>query len=142
MAAHARGLLDGDARAILRAAGILAGGSRPLPLASALEDAGRLLLASDRDAGVGHLTRAESLYTRTGAGNEAARVRRRLDAAGHRPRANRRGTAQGREALTPAEQRVASLVAEGATNRQAAERLFLSPATVGTHVMHVSANSA
>ncbi|WP_141585775.1 helix-turn-helix transcriptional regulator [Actinomadura sp. WMMA1423] len=44
--------------------------------------------------------------------------------------------AEGWSALTPAERRVAVLVAEGATNRQVAERLFLSPATVGTHVMH------
>ncbi|MFB4307410.1 AAA family ATPase [Actinomadura sp. GTD37] len=42
-----------------------------------------------------------------------------------------------RNALTPAERRVASLVAGGATNRQVAEELFLSPATVGTHVMHI-----
>ncbi|WP_149264587.1 LuxR family transcriptional regulator [Actinomadura sp. K4S16] len=51
-------------------------------------------------------------------------------------RAVEAGRVQGWDALTPAERRVAALVATGATNRQAAERLFLSPATVGTHVMH------
>ncbi|MFI0353256.1 helix-turn-helix transcriptional regulator [Actinomadura sp. 9N407] len=136
VAAHARGLLDEDVEAVQRAVGILDGLPCLLPLSSALEDAGRLLLKSDRGAAIEYLNQAESIYARMGAGNETARVRRRLDAAGHRQRAKRRRTAQGWDALTPAEQRVASLVAEGATNRQAADKLFLSPATVGTHVMH------
>ncbi|ROO85370.1 regulatory LuxR family protein [Actinocorallia herbida] len=137
IAAHTRGLLDGEADAVLRAVGILDGLPCPLPLAAAAEDAGRLLLESDQAAAVQHLTRAESGYTRTGAEHAAAEVRRRLSAAGHRRRRTRRRAERGWGALTPAERRVAALVAEGATNRQAAERLFLSPATVGTHVMHI-----
>jgi DNA-binding CsgD family transcriptional regulator len=139
VAAHARGLLDDDPEPIQHAIRLLDGIARPLSLASALEDAGRKLLESDRDAAIAHLTRAEDGYSRTGAESGAARVRRRLRAAGHRgrTRARRRGAARGWPALTPAELRVASRVAEGATNRQVAEKLFLSPATVGTHVMHV-----
>jgi DNA-binding CsgD family transcriptional regulator len=137
VAAHARGLLNEEVEPVRQAVVILQGMPCPLSLSSALEDAGRLLLEFDRDAAVRHLTQAESIYARTGAENEAARVRRRLGAAGHRRRARQRRAAQGWHALTAAEQRVASLVAEGATNRQAAEKLFLSPATVGTHVMHV-----
>jgi DNA-binding CsgD family transcriptional regulator len=137
VAAHARGLLNEDVESVRRAVEILHRIPCPLPLASALEDAGRLLLEPDRDAARGHLAQAEGIHSRMGAENEAARVRSRLRAAGHRGRAKRRGTARGWHALTPAEQRVASLVAEGATNRQAAEKLFLSPATVGTHVMHI-----
>lgn len=135
IAAHARGLLNEDAEAVRRAIEILDQTSGPLSLASALEDAGRMLLESDRDAAIRHLTQAESIYARTGAENEVARVRRRLGPAGRRTK--RRPPAQGWDALTPAEHRVASLVAGGATNRQAAEQLFLSPATVGTHVMNV-----
>lgn len=138
VAAHARGLLDDDAAPVLRAVGILRGCPYPLALASALEDAGRLLLNADRDAAVAHLTEAGDGYARTGAESEAARVRRRLGDAGRpqrRPKPRR--AARGWHALTPAERRVAALVAEGATNREAAARLFLSPATVGTHVMHV-----
>jgi DNA-binding CsgD family transcriptional regulator len=91
-------------------------------------------MESDRGAAAEHLAEAETVYAGAGAGHEAARVRR-LRPAGRR-RTKRRRAAQGWDALTPAEQRVASLVAEGASNRQAAERLFLSPATVGTHLMH------
>ncbi|QKW33931.1 AAA family ATPase [Actinomadura sp. NAK00032] len=139
VAAHARGLLDDDAAPLRRAIGILRGCPYPLALASALEDAGRLLLDADRDAAVAHLTEAEDGYARTGAASEAARIRRRLGAAGQRQRRRPkpRREARGWHALTPAERRVTALVAEGATNREAAARLFLSPATVGTHVMHV-----
>ncbi|WP_344242191.1 response regulator transcription factor, partial [Actinocorallia libanotica] len=137
VAAHVRGLLDRDADAVLRAAALLEALPYPLAHAAALEDAGNLLLASDRAAAVRRLTLAEAGYARTGAEAEADRVRRALAAAGHRQRKKRRRAERGWAALTPAERRVLSLVAEGATNRQAAERLFLSPATVGTHVMHI-----
>jgi DNA-binding CsgD family transcriptional regulator len=39
--------------------------------------------------------------------------------------------------LTSAELAVARLVAEGMTNREVAERLFLSPHTVNSHLRHV-----
>jgi DNA-binding CsgD family transcriptional regulator len=44
--------------------------------------------------------------------------------------------APGRTKLTRSELAVAELVARGATNRQAAEQLFLSPHTVSTHLRH------
>ena len=40
-------------------------------------------------------------------------------------------------ALTPAEERVAALVAEGKTNREVAAALFLSDRTVEGHLSHV-----
>jgi DNA-binding CsgD family transcriptional regulator len=43
------------------------------------------------------------------------------------------------EGLTPAEQRVAALVAEGRTNREVAAALFLGERTVETHLSHVYA---
>ena len=43
----------------------------------------------------------------------------------------------GWESLTEAELRVVGLAAEGLTNRQAAERLFVSRRTVATHLEHV-----
>ena len=43
------------------------------------------------------------------------------------------------EGLTPAERRVAALVAEGKTNREVAAALFLAERTVETHLSHVDA---
>jgi DNA-binding CsgD family transcriptional regulator/tetratricopeptide (TPR) repeat protein len=57
-----------------------------------------------------------------------------LKAAGARPR---RLTAVGPEALTPSEQRVAELAGSGRTNREIAQRLFISTKTVEVHLTHV-----
>jgi DNA-binding CsgD family transcriptional regulator len=73
-----------------------------------------------------------------GATWDAGRVRQRLRALGVRRRfvsADR--PASGWEALTDSELQVVRLVAGGLTNRDAAERLFVSPHTVGTHLRHV-----
>jgi DNA-binding CsgD family transcriptional regulator len=43
------------------------------------------------------------------------------------------------EGLTGAERRVASLVAEGRTNREVAAALFLTERTVASHLTHVYA---
>ena len=53
-----------------------------------------------------------------------------------------RGTIGGREreeGLTAAERRVAVLVAEGRTNREVAEALFLGERTVASHLTHIYA---
>jgi DNA-binding NarL/FixJ family response regulator len=42
-------------------------------------------------------------------------------------------------ALTEREHKVLALVASGATNREAARRLFISEATVKTHLLHAYA---
>jgi DNA-binding CsgD family transcriptional regulator len=54
-----------------------------------------------------------------------------------RTRGPRRRPAAGWDSLTPTEERVVALVAEGLTNPQAAERLFVSRATVKAHLAHV-----
>ncbi|MGK5558448.1 helix-turn-helix domain-containing protein, partial [Actinomadura kijaniata] len=43
------------------------------------------------------------------------------------------------EPLSPRELEVLDLVARGATNREAAAKLFVSEATVKTHLLHVYA---
>ena len=43
---------------------------------------------------------------------------------------------QGWDSLTSAELRVVHLVAQGLTNREAAQRLYVSTYTVGTHLKH------
>ena len=49
------------------------------------------------------------------------------------------GRAPAPHALTPAEERVAALVAEGKTNRAVAATLYLSERTVEGHLSHVFA---
>ena len=54
-----------------------------------------------------------------------------LLAAGARPR---RPPASGRDTLTPSELRIAGLAADGQTNREIAQRLFITPKTVEAHL--------
>lgn len=54
-------------------------------------------------------------------------------AAGARPR---RTALSGPDALTSAERRVANLAAAGLSNRQIAQHLFITQATVETHLRH------
>jgi DNA-binding NarL/FixJ family response regulator len=54
-----------------------------------------------------------------------------LHATGARPRAS---DMSGPDALTPSERRVADLAAEGQTNRDIAQALFVTPKTVEVHL--------
>ncbi len=139
--AHARGLRHDDIAQLRAAVQDLAAGPRPLALASALEDFGVLAAAhGGRDEGVDALGRALELYAGCGATWDARRVRRRLRSLGVRRRlvATERPD-HGWAALTPAELEVAHLIGRGLTNKAAAERLFVSPNTVATHVRQVFA---
>ena len=69
-----------------------------------------------------------------GAGRLAERARTELEASGGRPRRLR---SSGRDALTPSELRVARMAAEGRTNNEIAQALFVTPKTVDTHLSHV-----
>ena len=73
---------------------------------------------------------ARLVFERLGAETWAQLARSELRAAGGRLRASSDG-------LTPAELRVAEAVARGATNREVATELFLSPKTVEFHLGHV-----
>ncbi|HTC71969.1 MAG TPA: LuxR C-terminal-related transcriptional regulator, partial [Solirubrobacteraceae bacterium] len=59
-----------------------------------------------------------------------------------RGRGARKRPLRGWESLSPAELRVVQLVAEGLTNPQIGERLFISPRTVQAHLSHVFAKLA
>ena len=103
-------------------------------LALALADYGGWLRRAGRRAEARTpLRRALDLAERTGAAGLAAGVRRELLAAGARPR---RAALTGPDALTSAERRVAGLAADGLSNRQIAEHLFVTQATVETHLRH------
>ena len=138
IAAHVRGLVESDVHALRAAVRLFEEGHRPLEHASALEDLGAHLAATDREASIEALGRALTIYTGIGASWDAGRVRSRLRALGVRRRmATAEPETHGWAALTAAEVAVARLVAEGLTNRDVAERLFLSPHTVNSHLRHV-----
>jgi DNA-binding CsgD family transcriptional regulator len=134
-ATHARGLLDRDP-ARLTAAAELYGNARPLLRAQAWEDAGALLTANDPCEAQACFDRALEGYESCGADRESRRARSRLRKLGIKPVVAAGAPDVGWRGLTPAELGVVRLIARGATNRQAAEQLFLSPHTVNTHVRH------
>ena len=138
-ASHARGLHHDDPDDLLAAVELLDGGTRPLALASALEDLGRAYLTRARnDEGITTWGRALELYMTAGATWDSGRIRGRLRALGVRRRfVSAERPTSGWAALTESELQVVRLVAGGLTNRDAAERLFVSPHTVGTHLRHV-----
>jgi DNA-binding CsgD family transcriptional regulator len=141
-ALRCRGLLDDDAGALRAAADAYADGARPLELALAAEEAGAAL-ARRGLPGQGRplLDRATEVYERLGATRDLARAEAVLRGAGiRRGRRGSRGRPQfGWPSLTPAERTVASLVAEGLSNPQIGDRLYISHRTVQTHLAHVFA---
>ena len=79
------------------------------------------------------LRRALDLAQRCGATPLADQARQELLATGARPR---RTALTGPDALTSAERRVAGLAADGMSNRQIAQHLFITLPTVETHLRH------
>ena len=138
-AVHARGLLNGSRQDLEQAAAILVTGPRPLALAAALDDLGGARLADgDRSGAVDAFDRVLRICIDAGAIRDAARARKRLRDLGIRRRVQSLDRPKlGWESLTGAELQVARLAAAGYTNRGIAERLFVSPHTVNTHLRHV-----
>jgi DNA-binding CsgD family transcriptional regulator len=138
-AAHTRGLLNESRPDLEQAAAILASGPRPLALAAVLEDLGGIRLAEgDRSGAADAFDRVLRICVDAGAARDAARVRKRLRELGIRRRVQALDRPkQGWESLTDAELQVARLAAAGCTNRGIADRLFVSPHTVNTHLRHV-----
>jgi DNA-binding CsgD family transcriptional regulator len=136
--AHVEGLARGECTAMTEAIEHFEQGPRPLALASALEDLGRMLVGhGDRDGGTARLGRALEVYAQAGASRDAGRVRGRLRSLGVRRRlVSAPPSSDGWSGLTESELAVVRLVVEGLTNREVAERLFLSPHTVSTHLRH------
>src|ERR671919_929072 len=136
-AKHARGLVHEEPRLVQEAAELH---RHPAAKASAWEDAGVLRLGvADRAAGRHLLERAVVAYQQLGAERDAARVRSRLRAIGVRWRHGRRTDrpVSGWASLTDTEQAVAELVAEGLTNAEVAERMYLSRHTVDFNLRQI-----
>lgn len=136
-AAHARGLLDGDREALALAAGQA---EDAWARASAEEDLGKVLAAAGQRAeATESLEHALGTYENMGSARDAARIRRRLRRMGIRRRhwtyADR--PVSGWDSLTETEHAVASLAADGRTNRQIADQMFISVHTVAFHLRRV-----
>ena len=133
----------------LRTRGILAGGEAGIGLlreavaaheaSPMLHEHARTLLElgaalrreGQRSESVVLLRRAVDLARRCGALATAERAHEELTVAGARPR---RLQFSGVESLTPSERRVATLAAEGLSNREVAESLFVTAKTVENHL--------
>ena len=138
-AAQVRGLADHATDKLEAAAGLYRTVSRPLALASALEDLGRARVDDGvtSDA-VAAFDEALAITVEIGASWDTARIRRRLRRLGVRRRVQAPRTPQtGWPALTRAEVQVVQLVTQGKTNREIAEHLFISPHTVSAHLRHI-----
>jgi DNA-binding CsgD family transcriptional regulator len=136
-AAQVRGLLASSHADLREAVDLFERTPRRLELAAALEDLGVELIATDREAAIDALGRTLALYSELGATWDARRVRSHLRELGVRRRlVAAEPETNGWGALTASELTVARLVAEGLTNREVAERLFVSPHTVNSHLRH------
>ena len=118
---------------LLRASVTSLGGSPgPLYLARSLADLGSTLRRrGHRVEARKPLREALEIAARCGAVPLMEQAQAELLAAGARPRHAR---LRGVEALTPSELRVARLAAEGRSNREIAQALFISTKTVATHL--------
>jgi DNA-binding NarL/FixJ family response regulator len=111
---------------------VLAGDQSELERAYCLVAYGSALRrAGQRNSALEPLRHGLDLATRCGAAPLAESAREELHAAGARPR---RDAVSGRDALTTSELRVARLAADGRTNRDIAQALFLTTRTVEAHL--------
>ena len=142
VALRCRGLLEADPAVLVQAVDAYRAGPRPLELGLACEDAAWALGRAGKLTDARRLfEEALGLYEHLEAAWDLARATARLRALG--VRLGRRGPRQrpksGWASLTATELKVARLVAEGLSNPEIAERMFISRGTVHTHVSHILA---
>ena len=141
-ARQASALLEGAVPAAVSAAETFAACGRPLAAAMARADAARLLMAHDDSAAAAMRDTAVAEFVAVGADGAATRLAKvplAPPVTGQPARPRRRPATRpkfGWDSLTAAELRVVALAARGATNKEIAERLWLSPYTVDTHLRH------
>ena len=141
-ALRCQGLAENDAGILQAAVDAYARGSHPLELALTCEDAGAAFARQGNVDRAGQLLdQAITIYERLDAARGLARAE-----AGLRQMGIRRGrhvphsrAQSGWPSLTPSERAVVDLVAEGLSNPQIGQRLYVSRRTVQTHLAHVFA---
>ena len=127
-----RGELFDDGADLDRAAEVLAGADPRIELARTLLAIGRRRrLARAPTEAREPLRRALEISVTCGATALTEEIRAELGAAGARPRTD---ALSGPAALTPSERRVATLAADGLTNRDIAQQLFVTPKTIEVHL--------
>jgi DNA-binding NarL/FixJ family response regulator len=134
------GMLDADPDVIEEAACEFAGAGRLTAEAFAREElACAAAAAGNRYRAANALEAALAGYQRMGAAPDRDRALARTRALGIRrsSREAHRESDFGWESLTATENRIATLVRDGLTNREIGTRLFVSPRTVQTHVSHI-----
>jgi DNA-binding CsgD family transcriptional regulator len=140
VARQVRGILERDAVALLDAANMLREW-RPLLSAGAAEDAGGELARAGRiDEAIEQLNAAFDTFVDCEADADARRVGRLLRRLGVERRiVSSTRDKTGWNSLTDAELRIVNMIGDGATNREVAAHLHLSPHTVKAHVRNAFA---
>jgi DNA-binding CsgD family transcriptional regulator len=135
MALRANGLLEGGVRGLElleEATTVLEASPARLEHAQALADLGAALRRANHRADAREpLRRALDLADACGARPLVERARHELRAAGGRPRRSR---SSGAESLTASERRTATMAADGLSNPEIAQALFVTKKTVETHL--------
>ena len=129
---RALGNIRDDLAPLEEAVEVLEGSRARLEQAKALADLGAAIRRDRRPSDAREpLRRALELADACGAEALVEHVRSELYASGSRPRST---AASGVDALTASERRVAAFAAEGQSNRDIAQALFVTPKTVEVHL--------
>ena len=132
------GLLEGSERGVAlleEAVGVVESSPAKLEHAKSRTELGAALRRANRRAEAReHLRQAVELATICGATAVVERAERELLATGARPR---RVALSGVASLTPSERRIAEMAAEGPTNREIAQTLFITQRTVEVHLTSI-----
>ena len=135
----AKGEVEAAATA-LEAAEVAATAGLPIEEARCRTLAGRALAGSDRDGAIAQLETAAATLDLLGAARYRDEAQRELRALGKRTTRPKRATAkvgEGVASLSGREREVASLVADGHTNKEIAAELYLSEKTVESHLSRI-----
>ncbi|MGA3487529.1 LuxR C-terminal-related transcriptional regulator [Micromonosporaceae bacterium DT55] len=138
VAHHVDGLVSGDPAALRAAVSRLRTTDARPALADALFDLAAAN-GSPPDEAAAAAQECAAVYTRLGALGDQDRASRLAHGLGHGPRPREPRPGHGLAALTAGEERVAELLARGATKQQAAAELYVSFHTVDTHLRAVYA---